>query len=333
MRARLGWLGPIVVVVGLVVGGVGVWWMARSRPTPGPFVDLIAVGDRGAIAVRAEGGGTRNFVELIELGVGARWQALVPPYAGTPQAPGLTVTQRLVNARVVRDGRDEVFTVALVDAVKVGGARLTEAWPQAPGGHTVPTVVSVDGVFHTYEVVGDATRHAVIALSRTDGLAAWRHEGTGAIVDAFEVGAKLALVNPDGAVVLLDAATGAIDPAATAAHAGERVPVPAAEGAPYDLTDPTLRGAAALGDAEATAALATQPRLRFDPGARTLSVEGGAPIAWPPDALAPRPHHLAGAVGLLWMVWPDRVAAVDARTLATRWSSGAPPTWPDGVRR
>ena len=42
MRPRFGLLGPILVVVGLLAGGFGIWFMLHVRPVPGDFIDGFA---------------------------------------------------------------------------------------------------------------------------------------------------------------------------------------------------------------------------------------------------------------------------------------------------
>ena len=43
MGKKLGWLGPAIVIVGLLVGGAGVWYMVIAKPAPGDVIDEIPI--------------------------------------------------------------------------------------------------------------------------------------------------------------------------------------------------------------------------------------------------------------------------------------------------
>ncbi|TMQ18491.1 MAG: hypothetical protein E6J90_20340 [Deltaproteobacteria bacterium] len=122
-RRNLGWLGPGIVLVGAAVAAVGVWYMVHARPVAGAVIDTIAVDGRRALVVRGEAGGDRAFVELRD-GDALAWQALVPHYSGRPGAPGIAWSRTAVSVRVVRDGRAELFALAIRDGSKLGGMQL-----------------------------------------------------------------------------------------------------------------------------------------------------------------------------------------------------------------
>ena len=62
-RVRLGWLGPALLLIGALVGGLGVWWMARARPQPGPYVDVLALDEEWAVALRQQRGNRSHWAE------------------------------------------------------------------------------------------------------------------------------------------------------------------------------------------------------------------------------------------------------------------------------
>lgn len=180
-RRRLGWLGPAIVLVGAAVAGIGIWYMAASRPEVGAVIDTIRIDDRAAIAVRAEQGGDRNFVELRE-GDRLVWRALVPPYAGRPGAPGIAWSDTVVSVRVFRDHRAEVFALARRDAAKLGGFKL------APGKG--PAVIAARGPVtltdhvRSYEIVAGEGWHQLVAFDLMGGEGVWKQDLGAAPIDA-----------------------------------------------------------------------------------------------------------------------------------------------------
>lgn len=172
-RRRLGWLGPAIVIVGAVIAGIGAWYVVRSRPEAGAVIDTIPIDGRASLVVRAEAGGDRNFVELRE-GDRLVWRALVPPYAGRPGAPGLAWNQTAVSVRVIRDGRAEVFALAMRDAAKLGGFTL------APGKGPVTIAtrgpVTLTDHVRSYELVSGSGWHQLVAFDLSTGEATWKQE-------------------------------------------------------------------------------------------------------------------------------------------------------------
>jgi hypothetical protein len=170
-RSRLGWLGPIIVIVGVAIAAVGVWYMVSAKPKAGAVIETVKVDDRRTIAIRAEDGGSRNFVELRD-GDEVRWQALIPPYAGRPGATGVAWSPTVVSVRVARDGRAEVFALAMEDSAKVGGLRLAPEHEQIETQPDGP--VTLTDHIRSYEVVGGPDWHQLIAISLQTGRGLWK---------------------------------------------------------------------------------------------------------------------------------------------------------------
>ena len=172
-RRRLGWLGPAIVIAGVAIAGLGVWYMARARPEPGAVIDTIRIDDRASFVVRAEEGGDRNFVELRD-GDRLVWQALVPPYAGRPGAPGIAWNQTAVSVRVLRGGHAEVFALAMRDAAKLGGFKLAPGLGPAVKATRGP--VTLTDHVRAYEIVGGEGWHQLVAFDLSTGEAVWKQD-------------------------------------------------------------------------------------------------------------------------------------------------------------
>jgi len=179
---RLGWIGPAIVIVGAAVAGVGVWAVIHGRPVAGAVLDTVKVDDHQQLVIRAEQGGDRNFVELIDDGE-LQWQALIPAYGGRPGAPGLAWSEHTVSIRVIRDHRAEIFALARDNSAKLGGFKL------APGRgpvikQTVGPVTLSDHV-RSYEIVEGAGWHQLVAFDLATGKGSWLQDLPGdPIVDA-----------------------------------------------------------------------------------------------------------------------------------------------------
>jgi hypothetical protein len=172
-RARLGWLGPAIVLVGAAVAAVGGWYVLHARPEAGAVIDTIAIDDRRSLVVRGETKGDRAFVELREDDE-VKWQALVPRYAGRPGAPGIAWSPTAVTVRVIRDGHAEVFALAMHDASKLGGIRLAPQHDKIVEDPTGP--VTVTDHVRTYEIVSGADWHQLVAIDLASGKALWFRE-------------------------------------------------------------------------------------------------------------------------------------------------------------
>ena len=171
-RRRLGLLGPIIVLVGAIAAGLGTWYMVAARPEPGDVIDTIALDPNAKLVIRGERGGKRSFVELHEGGK-LKWQALIPPYAGEPGRPAVAWSDSAVTVRVDRDsGRAEVFAFSRSTASKLGALRLAQAHE--------PIRIHRDGPItftdhqRSYELVGGADWHEMIAIDLTSGEGVWR---------------------------------------------------------------------------------------------------------------------------------------------------------------
>jgi hypothetical protein len=172
-RSRLGWLGPILVGIGLAVGAWGAWYMAHARPVAGAEIDRIAIDDRHALVVRAEAGGDRAFVELRNDET-VVWQALVPHYGGRPGAPGIAWSPAAVSVRVIRDGHAELFALAMHDASKLGGMRL--APDHGPIAARADGPVTLTDHVRSYEIVAGPDWHQLVAIDLASGRALWARE-------------------------------------------------------------------------------------------------------------------------------------------------------------
>jgi outer membrane protein assembly factor BamB len=180
-RRRLGWLGPVIVLVGIAAAALATWFMVVSRPKAGAVVDTIAIDQTRSLVVRAEQDGERNFVELRD-GERVAWQAYVPPYAGRPGAPGIAWNDVAVSVRVIRDGRAEIFAIAFANGSKLGGFKL------APGKGAVTKQTSgpitlTDHV-RSYEIVSGVGWNQLVAIDLGSGEARWKQDLDGAVIEA-----------------------------------------------------------------------------------------------------------------------------------------------------
>ena len=205
MARRLGWIGIAIVTVGAAVAALGVWYMVRARPKAGAVIDEIQI-NGGKLVVRAEDGdGPRSFVEL-HLGGELKWQAMIPHYAGTRERRAIAWSPDAITVRVERNGRAEVFAFAMRDAAKIGGFRLApEHEPIAT--HREGPITLTDHV-RSYEFVGGADWHQLIAIDLRNGLGVWKVDlGKGAIRDAGVNDASV-WIDQMGQKRTFDAATG-----------------------------------------------------------------------------------------------------------------------------
>ena len=194
-RRRLGWLGPVIVLVGAAVAGLGVWYMVSARPKPGAVIDTIAVGDGRALVVRAEEDSARNFIELRD-GKRTVWQALVPPYAGRPGAPGLAWNDIAVSVRVIRNGRPEVFAIAMTNGSKLGGFRLAPGKTGVRKASTGP--VTLTDHERSYEVVSGDGWNELVAVDLGTGQAQWRQDLGPGLIEAGGVAGGLVWLRQRG---------------------------------------------------------------------------------------------------------------------------------------
>jgi hypothetical protein len=184
-RRRLGWLGPAIVGLGAAIAAVGVYLILVGRPVAGVVIDRIELGDGRTFVIRSEVDGERDFVELMRADGELAWRALIPPYAGRPGAPGIAWGHGTVTVRVIRDGRAEVFALALGNAAKLGGFKL------APGKgpvvkQAVGPVTLTDHV-RAYEFVGGADWNQLTAIDLATGEALWKQDLGAAPVTAATI--------------------------------------------------------------------------------------------------------------------------------------------------
>jgi len=211
-RTRLGWLGPIIVLVAAAIAGLAAWAVVVGKPTPGAEIDRIPIDARTTFVVRAEQDGGRNFIELIE-GDKLVWSALVPHYAGRPGAPGIAWNNVAVSVRVLRDNRAEIFALSLHDATKIGGFRLApnhgEVIKQKAGPVTLTDHV------RSYEIVGGADWHQLVTIDLSTGEALWVQELGPIPVDAGAVEAGTVWVRQGGLKRAFRVADGVEQPSAS----------------------------------------------------------------------------------------------------------------------
>jgi outer membrane protein assembly factor BamB len=181
-KQRLGWLGPAIVALGVAVAAVGVWWIITGKPKSGDVIDRIDVGENHTIVVRAEaGGGDRNFIELLD-GERLVWQALVPPYAGRPGAPGIAWGKGAITVRVIREGKAEVFALAIANAAKLGGFKLAPGKGPVVKQTTGPVTLSDHD--RSYELVTGAGWAQLVAIDLTTGEGIWKQDLAGTAIEA-----------------------------------------------------------------------------------------------------------------------------------------------------
>jgi hypothetical protein len=202
---KLGWLGPAIVIVGAATAGVAVWYWRSVQPIAGDEIDKVPCGAQ-TIIVRSELGGERSFIELRGAGDQIVWQALIPHYAGHFGRPAVACGETAATVRIERSGRAEVFGFLLQDGEKIGGFRLaTEHEPIA----TQPTgPITLTDRVRSYEFVGGAGWHEVIAVDLPSGKGVWKVElGPDPVTDAAIEGARLR-IQQGAKVRFLDSASG-----------------------------------------------------------------------------------------------------------------------------
>jgi outer membrane protein assembly factor BamB len=185
-RRRLGWLGPAIVIVGVIVAGFGVWAIVAGKPQAGEVIDTIPAGEGRSLVVRAEAGGDRNFVELHAPDEHGKdkllWQALVPTYAGRPGAPAIAWGAGTVTVRVIRDGRAEIFALAMTNAAKLGGFKLAPG--KGPVTRQTTGPITLTDHTRSYEIVAGTGWVQLVAIDLASGEALWAQDLADLPVDA-----------------------------------------------------------------------------------------------------------------------------------------------------
>ena len=200
-----GWIGIAIVAVGIVVALAGTWYWLGARPKVGQVLDTIDLGDGHTVVVRNEEGGSRNFLELRK-GDTVIWQALIPHYAGSRGRLALAWSSHVVTVRVERDGRAEVWALALGDSAKIGQYHLASEHQPI---HTQPTgPITLTDHVRSYEIVGGDHWHAVYGVDIDTGKGRWQVDLGPAPIDAGGVEAGQVWIRQGTSVRRFDGPTG-----------------------------------------------------------------------------------------------------------------------------
>jgi outer membrane protein assembly factor BamB len=181
-RTRLGWLGPAIVLLGVAVAALAVWFMIVSKPKAGAVIDTLPVDQGHDLVVRAEDGGARNFVEL-RAGDRVLWQSIVPTYAGRPGAPGIAWNKLAITVRVIRDGKAEIFAIARANGSKLGGFKLAPT-QQGPVVKQDRGPVTLTDHVRAYEIVAGADWNELVAIDLGTGEPRWRQDLGAGLIEA-----------------------------------------------------------------------------------------------------------------------------------------------------
>lgn len=204
---RLGWLGPTLVGVGAAVAVAGAWYMVHARPVAGDVIGEVHVDPHRSLVIRREAKGPRAFVELRD-GDTVKWQALVPEYAGRPDAPGVAWSPVAVSVRVIRDGHAEVFALSEHDSSKLGGLRLAPEHPDPVIIQQTGPVTLTDHV-RSYELVAGRDWHQLVAIDLRTGKGVWSRELGAAEITAGGVQGEQVWIEQAGKRRAFAATTGA----------------------------------------------------------------------------------------------------------------------------
>ena len=179
-RSRLGWLGPVIVIVGVIGAAGAIAYYLHARPVAGAEVDRVPCpvpgAEDGTLVIRAEQGGPRSFAELHATTPGQGdhviWQALIPPYAGAKGRPAVACGPTAVTVRVDQSGRAAVFAFTMGEGGKLGTYWLA---PEHEPIHTQPTgpITLTDGI-RSYELVGGEGWHQIVAVMLATGEGLWK---------------------------------------------------------------------------------------------------------------------------------------------------------------
>lgn len=171
-KTHLGWLGPVIVLIGIAASIVAVWYMRSARPVPGETIDTIAIDAKRSFVVRKDAEDPRrSFLELRD-GDTVKWQALIPRYAGEKGRPALAWSDNVVTVRVERDGRMEVFAFSMRSSEKVGALRL--APEHEPLKLQTQGPITLTDHKRSYEVVSGDGWAQVVAIDLDRGQGVWK---------------------------------------------------------------------------------------------------------------------------------------------------------------
>jgi hypothetical protein len=186
---RLGWIAPAMLIAGVGVAGVAIWYWKTVQPVPGDEIDKVPCSGATMI-VRSEIGGNRSFVELRGGGDQVIWQAFIPHYAGRFGRSAIACGETAATVRIQRSGRAEVFGFLLQNGDKIGGFRLAAEHEPLTLEPTGP--ITLTDHVRSYEFVGGTGWHQVIAVDLPTGKALWKVDlGPDAVSDATIEGNRL----------------------------------------------------------------------------------------------------------------------------------------------
>lgn len=204
-KSRLGFLGPAIVIVGALAAGFLIWFMQTQKPVAGEVIDTITIDPQHTLVLRKEANSDRSFIELRQ-GPDVKWQALIPHYAGAPGRPAVAWSDRAVTVRVQRNGRAEVFAFARGTAQKLGTLRL--AAQHEPIVMHANGPISLTDHVRSYELVGGADWHQVIAIDLSNGSGIWVTDLGAAPIEAAGVEGASLWISQAGRRRTFDGATG-----------------------------------------------------------------------------------------------------------------------------
>lgn len=256
----------MLVIVGLLGGGFGIWYTVHVRPVPGRFIDGFALDDESYIAIREQPGTDRNFIEVTRQNQ-QLWQAMIPHYAGRVGAPAIGVSPTAMTVRIARRGRSEVFGLSLTDARKMGALLLGKDRKPTASSHCGEIItLTADG--HAFELLSTEQDNAIASVDVSTGAAGWQAPlGKSPITDAGVT---------NGVVWIIQGAT------ITAFRAADG----SAAAIPAEARDADRHAAVRM----------IAPGIGFETASRRLIFTNGTnpPTmrAWPADAVDPWPYHV-----------------------------------------
>ncbi len=202
---RWGLLAPGLVLGGAALAGVGVWYWLHVQPRPGAEIDRVPCTD-ATMVVYAEQDGERSFVELHDPNDQVVWQALIPHYAGSRGRPAIACGATAATVRVERSGRSEVFGFLLQTGEKIGGFRLAPEHQPIAIQPTGP--ITLTDHLRSYEFVGGADWHQVVAVDLASGKGVWKADLGPAPVTAARLAGGQLVVDQGASERSLELATG-----------------------------------------------------------------------------------------------------------------------------
>jgi len=198
------WLGPGIVIAGAMVAGVAVLYWRSVRPVPGEEIDRVPCGAL-TMVVRAEQGSENSYLELRDHDQ-LVWDTLLPHYAGSHGRPAITCGPTAATVRIERSGRAEVFGFLLQNGEKIGGFRLATEHEPIATQTTGP--ITLGDQRRSYEFVGGADWHQVIAVDLETGKGVWKADlGSVPVAEAAVEGSRLR-IRQGSETRLLDVTTG-----------------------------------------------------------------------------------------------------------------------------